>query len=109
MVVLKWPDAIKGPRVKVDGPLCGLLYKEYHGYIVPWSRTDPYAKLDFFTWSKEGNYWIVPGDQYNEEFKNWREPIHYGQLCSHTLNNKIRTERMCYKFSGSVKFNGITI
>ena len=23
MVVIKWSDAIKGPRVKVDGPQCG--------------------------------------------------------------------------------------
>ena len=36
MVVIKWSYAIKGPRVKVDGPLCGGLYKQYHGSIVPW-------------------------------------------------------------------------
>ena len=52
MVVIKWSDTIKGPRVKVDGPLCGELYKEDHGYIVPWSGTDLNAKLDSFTWSK---------------------------------------------------------
>ena len=28
MVVIKWSDAIKGRRVKVDGPKCGGLYKE---------------------------------------------------------------------------------
>ena len=27
MVVMKFSDEIKGPRVKVDGPLCGGLYK----------------------------------------------------------------------------------
>ena len=27
MMVIKWSDAIKVPRVKVDGPLCGGLYK----------------------------------------------------------------------------------
>ena len=46
MVVIKWSDAIKGTRVKVDGPLCGVLYKEDHGSIIPWSVTDPYAKMN---------------------------------------------------------------
>ena len=62
MAVIKWSDAIKGPRVKVDGPMCGGLYKEDNGYIVPWSGTDPDTKLNFFTWSKEDNDWIVLGD-----------------------------------------------
>ena len=66
MVVVKYSYAIKGPRVKVDGPLCGGLYKEDHGCIFPWSGTDPYAKLNCFTWSKEDNYWIFLGYQYNE-------------------------------------------
>ena len=70
MVVIKCSDAIKWPRVKVDGQLCGGLYKEDHGSIVPWSGTDPYAKLNSFTWYKEDNDWIVLGDQYNEWFKN---------------------------------------
>ena len=48
MVVIKWSDTIKGPRVKVYGPLCGGLYKEDHGSIVPWSGKDPYAKLNYF-------------------------------------------------------------
>ena len=46
MVVIKRSDAIKGPRDKVDGPLCGELYKEYHGSIVPWEVTDPDAKMN---------------------------------------------------------------
>ena len=108
MVIVKWSDAMKGPRVKVDGPLFGGLCKEYHGYIVPWSGTDPDAKLDSFTWSKKENDWIVLGYQYNEDFKNWRGPIHNGQFCPHTLKKKRRTERICSKSSGSVKFNGIT-
>ena len=60
----------KRPIVKVDSPLCGGLYKDYHGSIAPWSGTDPYAKLNCFTWYKEENDWILPGDQYNEELKN---------------------------------------
>ena len=63
MVVIKWSDAIKGPRVKVDGPLCGGLYKEDHGSIIPWSGTDPYVKMNSFTWSKDENDCIVLGDQ----------------------------------------------
>ena len=36
MVVIKRSDSIKGPRVKVDGPQYGKLYKEYHEYIINW-------------------------------------------------------------------------
>ena len=108
MVVIKWSDAIKGPRVKVDGPLCGGLYKEDHGSIVPWSETDPYSDLNWFTWSKEDNDWIVPMDQYNEEFKNWRGPFNNDQLRPHTPKKKRRTERKWSKFSVSFKFNVIT-
>ena len=75
MVVIKLSDAIKGPRVKVYGPQCGGLYKEDHGSIISWSGTDPDAKMNSFTWSKDDNDWIVRGDQYNEEFNNWRGPI----------------------------------
>ena len=70
-VVIKWSDAIKGPIVKVDVPLCGRLYKEDHEYIVTWLWTDPYVKMNYFTCSKEDSYWIFLGDQYNEEFNNW--------------------------------------
>ena len=35
MVVIKLSDAIKVPIVKVDGPIGGGLYKEYHVSIVP--------------------------------------------------------------------------
>ena len=66
MVVMKFSDEIKGPRVKVDGPLCGGLYKEDHGSIIPWSGIDPDAKMNSFTWSTDDNDWIVLGDQYNE-------------------------------------------
>ena len=80
MVVIKWSDAIKGPRVKVDGPQCGGLYKEDNGYIVPWSGTDPDAKMNYFTWSTEENDWIFLGDKYNKDLNNWKGPIKNGQL-----------------------------
>ena len=99
----------KNPIVKEDGPLCGGLYKEYHGYIVPWSVIDPDAKLDYFTWSKEENDWIVLGDQYNKEFKNWQGPIHNGQFRPQILKDKRIIERICSKYSISIKFNGIPI
>ena len=66
MVLIKVSDTIKGPRVKVDGPQCGGLYKEDHGYIISWSGTNPDAKMNSFTWSKNDNDWIMLGDQYNE-------------------------------------------
>ena len=47
MVVIKWPDVIKGSRVEVDGPLCGVLYKEDRGSIIPWSGTYPDDKDEF--------------------------------------------------------------
>ena len=53
------------------------------------------------------NDWIVPEDQYDEESKNWRGSIHNGQFCSHNLKEKIKTEEICSKYSGSAKFNGI--
>ena len=80
MVVIKWPDAIKGPRVIVDGTLCGVLYKEYHGSIIPWSGTDPDAKMNCFTWSTEENDWVFLGNQYNEDFNNWKGPTNNGQF-----------------------------
>ena len=59
MVVIKWSDAIRWPRVKIDGPQCGGLYKEDHESIIPWSGTDPDSKMNYFTWSTEENDWIV--------------------------------------------------
>ena len=63
--------------------------------------------MNSFNWPKEENDWIVSGDQYNEEFKNWRGPIHNGQLRSQTLKEKIKTEETCSKYAGSAKFNVI--
>ena len=54
----------------IDLSLCGGLYKEEDESLVLWSGTNPDAKMNCFTWSKKDNYWIVPGDQYNKEFKN---------------------------------------
>ena len=66
---------MEGSGDNIDSPLCGGLYKEEDNSLVPWSRNDLDAKMNCFTWSKEENDLIVPGDQYNEEFKNWRGPI----------------------------------
>ena len=46
MVVTKWADVIKGPRVKLDGPLCGGLQKEDHVSIFPCSETDSKENLN---------------------------------------------------------------
>ena len=63
--------------------------------------------MNCFTWSKENNDWIVPEDQYDEEFKNWRGPIHNGQFSSQNLKEKLKTEETCSKYAGYAKFNGI--
>ena len=65
MVVVKWSDKVEGSRDDIDSSLCGGLYKEEKD-IIPWSGTDPDAKMNCFTWSKDNNDWIVPEDQYDE-------------------------------------------
>ena len=107
MVVIKLSDAIKGPRVKVDGPLCGGLYKEDHGSIFTWSGTDPDSKMKSFTWSTNENDCIILGDQYNEESNNWRGPINNGQSRQQNLKEMRKIEETCSKYAGFVKFNGI--
>ena len=67
---------------------------------------DPYAKINCLTWSRNDNEWIVPGDQYNNKFKNWQGPIHNGHFQAQNLKKMIITEKICYNVSGSVKFNG---
>ena len=108
MVVIKGSDAIKGPRVKVDGPLCGGLYKEDHGSIFNQSGTEPYSKVNSFTWSTDENYWIVLGYMYNEGFNNWKGPINNGQFCQQNIKEMRKTEETCSKYAGPVKFNGIS-
>ena len=66
MVVVKWSDKVEGSGDDIDLPLCGGLYKKEEDFLVPWSVTDPDAKINCFTWSNEGNDWIVSGDQYNK-------------------------------------------
>ena len=107
MVVVKWSDKVEGSGDNIYSPLCGGLYKEEADSLVPSSGTDPDAKMNFFTWSKVNNDWIVPGDQYDEKFKNWRGPLHNGQLCSQTLKEKRKKEDTCSKYAGYTKFNGI--
>ena len=98
---------MEGSGDNIDSPLCGGLYKEEDDSLVLYSGIDPDAKMNCFTWSKEKNYWIVPGDQYNEEFKNWRGPIHNGQFRSKTLKEKGNIEEICSNYAGYSKFNGM--
>ena len=87
---------------QVNCPIWG-----WNNSLVPWSGIDSDAKMNRFTWSKDNNDWIVPEDQYDDEFKNWIGPIHNGQFCSQTLKEKRKTEEACSKYAGSAKFNGI--
>ena len=107
MEVVKWSEKVEGSGDNIDSPLCGGLYRGEYDSLVPWSRTDPDAKMIFFTLSKENNDWIVPELQYNEEFKNCRGPIHNGQFLSQTIKQNRNTEETCYKYTGSDKLNGI--
>ena len=85
MVVIEWSEKVEGSGDNIYSPMCGGLYKEEDGSIVLWSGIDPDAKMNCFTWSKEKNDWIVTEDQYDEEFNNWRGPIHHGKFRSQTL------------------------
>ena len=107
MLVVKWSDKVEGYGHNIDSPLCGGLYKEDEDSLVPLSGTDPDAKMNCFNCSKENNDCIVPEDQHDEEFKNWRGPINNGQFRSQTLKEKRNTEETCSKYAGSDKFNGI--
>ena len=107
MVVVKWSDNLEGYGENIYSSLCGGLYKEEEDYLVPWSGTDPDAKMNCCTWSKENNDWIVTEDEYDEEFKKWRVPIKNCQLRSQTLKEKINKDDTCSKYAGSAKFNGI--
>ena len=60
MLVVKWSDKVEGSGDNIDAPLSGGLYKEEDNSLVTWSGTDPDANMNFFTWSKEENDWIVP-------------------------------------------------
>ena len=37
MGVVKWSDKVEGSGDDIDSPLCGGLYKEEEGSLVPWS------------------------------------------------------------------------
>ena len=92
MVVTKWSEKVKGSGDNIYSPLFGGLYKEEDDSLFPWSVTDPDAKMDCFTRSREKNDWIVPGNKYNEEFKNWRGTINNGPFHSQTQKEKRKTE-----------------
>ena len=46
MVVVKWSEKVEGSGGNIDSPLCGGLYKEEDDSLVPWSGTDPDAKMN---------------------------------------------------------------
>ena len=107
MVVVKWSDKVEGSGDDIYSPLCGGLYKEEEDSLVLWSGIDPDSKMNCFTWSKDNNDWILPDDQYDEEFKNWRGPIQNWKFRSQNLKEKRKIEETCFKYAGSAKFNGI--
>ena len=65
MVLVKCSENLKVSVDNIYSPLCGGLYKEEEYFLVPWSETDPDAKMNCFTWYKDNNDWIVPRYQYN--------------------------------------------
>ena len=46
MVVVKWSDKVEGSGDNIDLPLYSGLYKEEEDSLVPWSGTDPDAKIN---------------------------------------------------------------
>ena len=65
------------------------------------------TQMNCFTCSNEENYFISPGDKYNEKVNNWQGPIHNGQFHSQTLKEMINTKETYTKYVGSDKFNCI--
>ena len=63
--------------------------------------------MNWLSWYNEDNYFIVPGDQYNEEFNNWLGTMHNGQFHPYILKYTNNTEEKCTKYDWSVKFNNI--
>ena len=55
ILVINWSDKVEGSGENIDSPLCGGLYKEEEDSLVPWSGTDPDAKMNCFTWSKKND------------------------------------------------------
>ena len=76
----------------IDDNLCGWIYKEYNWSIVNWSRTDPDANMNWFTWYNKDSAWIVPEYLYKTQ----------------TLKENGKTKDTCRKYSGSYKFSGIS-
>ena len=74
---------------------------------MPWSGIDPDAKMNCFTWSIEDNDWIFLGNQYNENFNNWKGPINNGQFRQQNIKEMRNTEETCSNYAGPVQFNGI--
>ena len=62
IAVIKRSDKVEGSGDKIYSPLCGGLYNEEEDSLHPWSGTYPDSKMNFFTWYKENDDWIVPED-----------------------------------------------
>ena len=99
---------MEGKKVKLYGTPCVGLYKEDYGSIATKSVMDPDSKMNCFTLSRKDNCWVVPGDEYNNELKNWQVHICKRQLRAHALKNMRIIYIICSKFLGSIKFNQIT-
>ena len=69
-MVVKLSDKEEGSGEKIDSFLCGGIYKEEESSLVTWLGTEPNSNMNCLTCSKEENYHIVPGDQYNKDIKN---------------------------------------
>ena len=108
IMVFKWLEEVQGLVDEIYSPLCVVLYKEQYVFIVPWSVTDPYTNINWFSCSKKDNDWILPEGLYNKELKNFQVPIHNGSFLSQTFKENSNTEDTCTNYSGSDKFNVIT-
>ena len=58
----KWAEKAEGSGDRIYSLLCGNYKKENYRSIVTWSGTDIDNITNLFTWSKEENDWVVPGN-----------------------------------------------
>ena len=61
--------------------------------------------MNFLTHPNKDIDWIIPGDQYNNQFKTCQGPLQNGQFSAKAFKEKRKIESTFSKHADSVKFN----
>ena len=63
-------------------PICGGISRDkISGGMAPtpWVGTDPYSKINTFTWNQDINFWEMSPEYYQSEYKKSKGPYNFGQ------------------------------